>query len=503
MDKRFGIRGKLLRLIINLYSNTTGQAVVNELYTQEFPIFSGVLQGSVLGPTLFLLFLDDLLEKLHESMLGIPMKIFVLSVLAYADDITLLSLETNKLQGLLDICYSWAKKNGMSFGLDKCFAVVFNSRTKKAKALPTFIFGRSPLNTFYPEDAPKPYLGVNITDHVAKTKIDSNNTLAHSIVPNYRRKPNSKYLKLIKLKFIRARHGACQLCTNKAMLNPSISIRLYKAIQRSTLLYAIEIADWDVDQVNELEVLQAKALRTCLNSDLQCPQSLIRLFSGVEPLEARRDLHILLYYGKLCRYKRMSFTSMVHRFCTSGQSKPVGFHCTVIRILRKYGLQFYWNNIPDVPDDKLKEIFKKPIWLHHWRIDVASASRRDSPFSNIFLKDVIAPIYPYKTMHLLKIFNTHEIPVPELASVLRFWMTPSRKRFCSCTIPTSNLAKHLIFACPKTRDHVAFYSRKLLPNLRTLFNPETFYLFLSRISCSYMDFISFNRVVGKFDYPRF
>ena len=199
----------------------------------------------------------------------------------------------------------------------------------------------------------------------------------------------------------------------------------------------------------------------------------------------------------------MSFTSMVHRFCTSGQSKPVGFHCTVIRILKKYGLQFYWNNIPDVPDNKLKEIFKKPIWLHHWRIDVASASRRDSPFSNIFLKDIIAPIYPYKTMHLLKIFNTHEIPVPELASVLRFWMTPCRKRFCSCTMPTSNLAKHLIFACPKTRDLVAFYSRKLLPNLRTLFNPETFYLFLSRISCSYMDFISFNRVVGKFDYPRF
>ena len=304
MEKRFGICGKLLRVIINLYSDTTGQAVVNEIYTQELPIFSGVLQGSVLGPTLFLLFLDDLLEKLHESMLGITMRKFVLSVLAYADDVTLISLEINKLQRLLDICYSWANENGMSFGLDKCFAVVFNSRTKKPEALPSFIFGRSKssnnhLSTFYPEDAPNPYLGVNITDHVARTKIDINNTLPRSIVPNYRRKPNTAYLKHIKLKFIRARHGTCQLCSNKAILNPSISIRLYKTIQRSTLLYAIELADWDVDQVKELEVLQAKALRTCLNSDLQCPQSLIRLFSGVEPLEARRDLHILLYYGKL------------------------------------------------------------------------------------------------------------------------------------------------------------------------------------------------------------
>ena len=86
----------------------------------------------MLGPTLFLLFLDDLLEELHESGLGISMKEFLLSVIAYADDITLLSLKTNKLQRLLDICYSWATANGMTFGLDKCFAVVFKSRTKKA-----------------------------------------------------------------------------------------------------------------------------------------------------------------------------------------------------------------------------------------------------------------------------------------------------------------------------------------------------------------------------------
>ena len=29
----------------------------------------------------------------------------------------------------------------MTFGLDKCYAVVFNSRTKKPEALPTFLFG--------------------------------------------------------------------------------------------------------------------------------------------------------------------------------------------------------------------------------------------------------------------------------------------------------------------------------------------------------------------------
>ena len=78
MDKRFGIRGKLLRVIIDLYTNTTGKEIVNEIYTQEFLVFSSVLQGSVLGPTLFLLFLDDLLEELHESMLSISIGDLVL-----------------------------------------------------------------------------------------------------------------------------------------------------------------------------------------------------------------------------------------------------------------------------------------------------------------------------------------------------------------------------------------------------------------------------------------
>ena len=111
MSERFGIRGKLLRVIIDLYTDTSGQAIVNDLYTQRFPILSGVLQGSVLGPTLFLLFLDDLLDELHESLLGISMGDFILSVLAYADDVTLLSLDTKNLQQLLDICNSWAIAN--------------------------------------------------------------------------------------------------------------------------------------------------------------------------------------------------------------------------------------------------------------------------------------------------------------------------------------------------------------------------------------------------------
>ena len=271
LQMRFGISGKLLRVIIDLFSEITGHAVVNGLATRTVNIFSGVLQGSVLGPILFLLFIDDLVEALHESGLGIPLNKFIMSVLAYADDITLMSLKVDKLQSLLDICFTWAENNGMEFSLDKCFAVVFNSRSTKPEDLPLLKLGKYELESTFPDKTKDIYLAFNITNRVAKTKLGKDLKIAKLLVPSHRSSPNHKYLKYIIAKFNRARHGTYQLCQDKNILTPVISNRLYKSLQRSTLLYATEISDWDFEQIIVLEKLQSKSLRSLFDLDRQCP----------------------------------------------------------------------------------------------------------------------------------------------------------------------------------------------------------------------------------------
>ena len=226
MYNNFGIRGKLLRVIIDLFKGITGQAEINGMLTKKFPVSSGILQGSVLGPTLFLLFINDLLEELHSSELGIPIAGVKLSELAYADDVTLLAMKVNKLQRLLDICDNWANKNGMDYSLGKCFVVVFNSRSKKSTDLPKLLLGSLTLESYFPDEVPEVYLGVNVTDRVAKTKLSRIKSQPHTIVKVFRSKPNQRYLTRVKAKFNRAMHASDKLCPDKEICIKHFSDRL-------------------------------------------------------------------------------------------------------------------------------------------------------------------------------------------------------------------------------------------------------------------------------------
>ena len=78
-----------------------GEALLHGSLTPQFNISKGVVQGSVLGPVLFILFIDDLLEELQRSGYGFPFFDNIISVLAYADDLTLLCHNAPGLRKLL------------------------------------------------------------------------------------------------------------------------------------------------------------------------------------------------------------------------------------------------------------------------------------------------------------------------------------------------------------------------------------------------------------------
>ena len=75
----YGITGHIFGLISSFLSNRQLQVVLDLKSSQKYPVNDGVPQGSILGPTLFLLYINDIPDD------------FICNNVIYADDTILYS----------------------------------------------------------------------------------------------------------------------------------------------------------------------------------------------------------------------------------------------------------------------------------------------------------------------------------------------------------------------------------------------------------------------------
>ena len=107
--KQNGISGNLLMLFENYFHNRKQRVVLNGSFSDHSVIESGVPQGSVLGPLLFLIYINDLEKDIKSN------------IKFFADDIMLFSivkdpvLSADDLNHDLDIIYRWAHQWKMEF----------------------------------------------------------------------------------------------------------------------------------------------------------------------------------------------------------------------------------------------------------------------------------------------------------------------------------------------------------------------------------------------------
>lgn len=109
--EHFGVRGKLLRLLEGFLTVRTFQVRVDSSLSKEHKVHSGVPQGSVLGPLLFITYISDLYQGLHTNNA------------TFADDGNLYTnplLHRVDLQMDLNNIKAWTHKWGMPLNDYKC-----------------------------------------------------------------------------------------------------------------------------------------------------------------------------------------------------------------------------------------------------------------------------------------------------------------------------------------------------------------------------------------------
>ena len=264
----------MFRVIKNLFSSNLAEVLIDKFFSPQFLINRGVLQGSKLGPILFIIFINDLLETLNSSNLGVKVGDVHIAALGFADDLVLITDCPKKAQSLLDICQSWANDNMMSFNTSKCKVMVLNGPSTDT-SLKLF---NDNLEIVYSYK----YLGVTLT---AKR------------ITNFFKTHFSLMLEKARIRVATIRRYGF----HKDGLRLASAVRLYKLLIRPILGYCAQTLTYtrycqqaspevSTGFAKKLEQFQTRTLKTLINCQRNTPPAVVRLFCGVELLTYRLEI---------------------------------------------------------------------------------------------------------------------------------------------------------------------------------------------------------------------
>ena len=256
--KGHGIGGTLLKWLTSYLKDRQQRVIINGAKSEWGSIKAGVPQGSVLGPLLFLIFINDITYVINRCKIRL-----------FADD-TCLYIEVDEpdqaaeaLNEDLDKIQEWANKWLITFSPPKTEDLLITN--KRDRPHPTLELNGQPIKKVKSHK----HLGVHLTNdlswtlHAEETAKKANKTL-----------------------------GIVRPLKNK--LDRSSLETLYTSFVRPIIEYADEVWDVPADNKHPLKVLdkvQKEAAKIVTGATALCTTDELNSEAGWQPLSARRNLH--------------------------------------------------------------------------------------------------------------------------------------------------------------------------------------------------------------------
>jgi len=343
LDKlyHYGIRGVMYLWFENYLTNRKQYTFVNNVCSELGNVAHGVPQGSVLGPLLFILYVNDLANVVPDNQLKM-----------FADDINLFIFDSNmnklevKANNYLKMMNIWFPANKLSLNINKtCYSVFSRNKLSATDTELNLYIG----NQKIAKTMNCKYLGIFIDENL-----------------NWKIHIDYIYKKLIKFTgiFYKIRDVVPAVCLKK----------LYFAFIYPHILYGIEVyGTASLAALDKLYKLNNKILRILLKRKMDSPVKDLYVCYNTLPVYSLYKMQILIFVHK-CLHHKCNLPVIFHNCFSENASihghdtrKKTDLHLYSVNSSSKlcsvsYGVKL-WNPLPH----ELKQycsisVFKRRIY---------------------------------------------------------------------------------------------------------------------------------------------
>ena len=330
--EKYDITGHFLAMLRNYLKDRHQCTVANDVVSNSKPITWGVPQGSVCGPLLFLIYINDLSGVLESCKVSL-----------YADDTVIYFAHKNVnvalqlLQQDLDRLVDWCSDNKVTINSKKNKYCLYGMRSnvKQSKSIDTLL---SLNNNILDRVSSYKYLGFILDEHL-----------------NF----NKHITELCNL----VTHKLYLLSRIRKYLTTQACITIFKTMVLSVIEYGDTIYSGTSEgNLNKIDKLFYRGLRICMGQDLVLNKEELCTECSISTLAKRRDIHLLLYMHKQSTNKDLlkpcSINTRLHNAPVFWQYKPINEKA---RLNVLYRGDLLWNGLPAKKRNMNFNDFKK--WL--------------------------------------------------------------------------------------------------------------------------------------------